>query len=224
MRCQHGAHGIEFAYDDTITARAKTALLRGELIYMRTTMRLFVVLAIAFSVVPAAVVSGQGLADVARAEAARRKNTKNPAKVYTNDTLRSDASAPRSSSDPQTPASPASSPAAAGASSDTQTPPVADVAATRKDEAYWKKRLTEARAALDRASTFGDALQSRINALNADFAARADPAQRAEIAASRQKALAELDRVRKEVQDGTKAIADIQEEGRKAGVPSGWLR
>ena len=40
----------------------------------------------------------------------------------------------------------------------------------------------------------------------------------------RQKALTELDRVKKEIQQHTKALADLQEEARKAGVPPGWLR
>ena len=43
-------------------------------------------------------------------------------------------------------------------------------------------------------------------------------------APDRQKALAELDRVQKEIQADTKAIADIQEEARKAAVPPGWVR
>ena len=37
-------------------------------------------------------------------------------------------------------------------------------------------------------------------------------------------ALAELERVTREIQQHTKAIADLQEEGRKAGAPAGWLR
>ena len=60
--------------------------------------------------------------------------------------------------------------------------------------------------------------------MTTDFAGRDDPAQRAKIGSDREKALAELDRVKKEIQDNTKAIADIQEEGRKAGAPAGWLR
>ena len=84
--------------------------------------------------------------------------------------------------------------------------------------------MIDARASVDRSRTFADALQSRINALTADFSARSDPAQRDQIAADRQKALTELDRVRKEIQDGAKAIADIQEEARKAGAPAGWVR
>ena len=94
----------------------------------------------------------------------------------------------------------------------------------KKDEAYWKDRVTQARTALDRAKSFADALQSRINALTTDFAARSDPAQRAQIERDRQKALADLTRVQQETKDDAKAITDIQEEARKAGVPAGWVR
>ena len=89
---------------------------------------------------------------------------------------------------------------------------------------YWRGRIDAARTALARAQTFADALQSRINALSADFVNRDDPAQRDVIAADRQKALAELDRVKKEIAAAQKAIADIQEEARRAGVPPGWVR
>ena len=78
--------------------------------------------------------------------------------------------------------------------------------------------------ALERAKTFADAHQSRINGLSADFTARDDPAQRALVAKDRQKALTELDRVKKEIADHTKALADLQEEARRKGVPPGWLR
>ena len=66
--------------------------------------------------------------------------------------------------------------------------------------------------------------RTRINSLSNDWAARDDPYQRNKIAADRDKALAELSRVQKEVQDGTKAIAAIQEEARKAAcLPAGPL-
>ena len=58
----------------------------------------------------------------------------------------------------------------------------------------------------------------------ADFAARDDPAQRAVINTNRQKAIAELDRLKLAVLNGKKALADLQEEARRAGVPAGWLR
>jgi hypothetical protein len=60
--------------------------------------------------------------------------------------------------------------------------------------------------------------------LSNDFESRDDPAQKTTIGADRQKALAELDRVRQEIQQHQKAITDIQEEARKANVPAGWVR
>ena len=59
---------------------------------------------------------------------------------------------------------------------------------------------------------FADSLQSRINALTTDFVNRDDPAQRAKIEADRKAALAELERVKKELDEQTKAIAAIEEE------------
>ena len=42
--------------------------------------------------------------------------------------------------------------------------------------------------------------------------------------AERQKAIDELNRLKKEIEDDKKAIAALQEEARRAGVPPGWLR
>jgi ATP-dependent exoDNAse (exonuclease V) alpha subunit len=80
------------------------------------------------------------------------------------------------------------------------------------------------RDALSRAQIFAEALQSRINVLSADFVNRDDPAQRDVVAAERQKALAELDRVKQEIQQHQKAMTTIQDEARRAGVPAGWTR
>ena len=190
---------------------------------MRTMRNPVWVLGFGIWVLGCSVSSAQSLGDVAKREEARRKNVKTPAKVYTNDDLRGDGSsaapaapAPASASAGSQPASPAAAQPKEGDKPAPEDP--------KKNEAYWKDRLTKARAELDRAKTFADALQSRINALTTDFAARSDPAQRAQIGNDRQKALAELDRVKKEIEANTKAIADIQEEGRKAGVPAGWVR
>jgi hypothetical protein len=69
-----------------------------------------------------------------------------------------------------------------------------------------------------------EAVQSRINALWADFTARDDPAQRAVIASDRQKALAELERMKQDQESFDKQIADLQEEARRANIPPGWIR
>jgi hypothetical protein len=163
----------------------------------------------------------QSLGDVARKEEARRKTVKKPSRIYTNDNLTNVDPPPDPAATP-VPQAP-STPDAAAASAVT-TPPAASDSAGARDEKYWRGRLDAARTALERARTLQEALQSRINALSADFVNRDDPAQRNVIAADRQKALAELDRVKKETVEHQKAITDIQEEGRRAGVPAGWLR
>ncbi len=175
----------------------------------------------------AATADAQSLADLARKEEARRQAIKTPAKVYTNEDIRGGAvPTPPAVSTPAAPtaASPAGenrtpAPASAGAA-----PAAPDAAGVTKGEADWRKRIQAERDALARAQIFAEALQSRINALSADFVARDDPAQRAVIATDRQKALAELDRVKQDIAQFTKAIAATQDEARRAGVPPGWLR
>jgi gas vesicle protein len=161
----------------------------------------------------------QSLGDVARKEEARRRTVKKPSRVYTNDNLKEvapPADATPASQEPQ---------AAAAAASETPAPAAAPARSeSPRDEKYWRGRLDAARTSLSRAQTLQEALQSRINVLSADFVNRDDPAQRNVIAADRQKALAELDRVKQEIAQHQKAIVDIQEEGRRAGVPAGWLR
>lgn len=93
-----------------------------------------------------------------------------------------------------------------------------------KTEKYWRDKMGAAREDVRRNQAFAAALQSRINGLSADFASRDDPYQRAQIADDRQKALAELDRVNKAIEDGNKAIAAIEDDARKAMVPAGWIR
>ena len=67
-------------------------------------------------------------------------------------------------------------------------------------------------------------MQTQINALTTDFVNRDDPVQRAMIAATAQKSIGELKRLNKAIVDDKKAIADLEEEARRAGVPPGWLR
>ena len=102
--------------------------------------------------------------------------------------------------------------------------PEAEKEDATKGEEYWHTRITAAREELRRNEAFAEALQSRINALSAEFAAKDDPYQRAHVADDRQKALAELDRLKADIDTNRKAIADIEEDARKAGVPAGWIR
>lgn len=174
--------------------------------------------------------SAQSLADVARAEEARRKAVKGQVKVYTNETL-------RGADGGEAPAPPAPQPATTANPAAGQTdatgkpapapgakPPAPPSTPTAKDEKYWRDRLAGARDALQRSQTFADALQSQINGLYTEFVNMSDPAQRAIIEQKRLAAIAEQDRVKADIAKYTKALADIEDEARRANVPAGWLR
>ncbi|MGE3520953.1 MAG: hypothetical protein AB7J63_18585 [Vicinamibacterales bacterium] len=93
-----------------------------------------------------------------------------------------------------------------------------------KDQEYWSKRQAALHEQLERDETYAAALQSRIDALTMDFVNRDDPAQRDRIALDRQRAVTELDRLRKAIEQERRAIEDFEEEARRSGVPPGWLR
>ena len=188
------------------------------------------------------------LGNIAKKEAERRK-TAPTGKVYTNDSL---SPAPEPSSAPATSTASSDAPAASDADKSATDKSAADKAADKsatdkpaadtadkdatskqvssdpaerkKEEEKWRERMKNAREALDRAKSYSDALQIKINSLNTDFVNRDDPVQRAGIAKERDKSLAELDRLKKEIADHNKAITAIQEEARRAGAPSGWVR
>ena len=162
--------------------------------------------------------AAQTLAEIARAEEARRKAVKGSGTVYTNDTLRGpDGGAP-----PPPPAAPAppndDKPAAAAKPSG---PAPSD---RSKDEKYWRDRIAVARAELQRSQAFHDALQSQIQALYTEFVATDDPIQRATVEKKRLAAMAEQDRVKSETARLAKQVAAIEDEARRANVPAGWLR
>lgn len=194
----------------------------------------------AFCVLAAASASAQSLADVARQEGARRQAVPAAGKSYSNKDLKP-TKAP-DAADQATPA--ADNAAAAGHTSDPSPADAADVlkdgaadadqdatdekkdgkASQVKDEKYWSKRMAELREQLERDQTFLQALQGRVDSLTTDFVNRDDPAQRGQIANDRQKALAELERLRKAIEADKKAIPELEDEARRSGVPAGWLR
>lgn len=189
-----------------------------------------------FASVPLA---AQSLGDVARREQSRRETTPK-GKVYTNESLPEVTDAPVSVK----PASPAAASADAGPRAGGDAAGQSGAAAggqdsaakgdgakgdakkddPEKDEKYWRDRMAKAREALARDESFAEALQSRINGLSNDFVNRDDPAQRNVIASNRDKALTELDRVKKEMKEHQKAIEDLRDEARREGVPAGWVR
>jgi hypothetical protein len=184
-------------------------------------VRSLAVIALGLSVAAGQVpLRAQSLAELAKKEEERRKSVPPPAKIYTNKDL---TAVPEGAT--RAPAPSAAAPAGAAAE------PAPDVAkakdepsAQAKDQAYWGGRHKSLQEKVDRDQTYVEAIQTRVNSLTADFVNRDDPAQRSVIERERQKATAELARLQQEIVKGKKAIADFEEEARRAGVPPGWLR
>jgi hypothetical protein len=204
--------------------------------FQPTTVNIMKPAPIAWSLVAVFLLGGtlaraQSLADMAKKEEERRKATKAPTKVYTNDDLKKYPTPAPTLPEGQLPATAGGVPAVP-APADPNAPDAAKPAdpskpaaqEEKKDEAYWKGLMTSARTKLERDESFLEALQSRVNALTNDFYSRDDPAQRSVIETQRNKALAEMDRLKTEVADDKANIAKIQEDARKEGVPPGWLR
>jgi hypothetical protein len=175
----------------------------------------------------ASVVWAQSLADVAKKEEERRKAIATPAKVYTNKDL---GPVPERAMPPPPATAPADTAKDADKTKDTK-----DAAkdakeagggkdAPVKDQKYWSDRLKSLQAQLEHDSSFADALQVKISAQTTDFINRDDPFQKAAIERDRNKSLADLDALKKAIENDKKALADFQEEARRAGVPPGWLR
>ena len=179
------------------------------------------------------------LAEVAKKEAERRKGAKET-KVLTNKDLPESAVRPKPSpsegapaaGEPGQPGQPAQSAQLGSApTADGQAPAAAPAgpasgapASQQGGEDAWRARIAQAREALRRNELFAQSLQTRINSLTNDFFGRDDPYQRGRIGEERSKAIEELARVKTDVEQGRKQIADIEEEARKAGVPPGWVR
>jgi len=164
--------------------------------------------------------AGQTLADVAKKEEERRKNVKATGKTYTNKDL---GSLPPGTPAPPPAPTPAAAAADASAAKDKETEKSGEKEPV-KDQAYWSGRMKELQTQLQRDQTYVDAMQTRVNSLATDFVNRDDPAQRGALASERQKVLGELDRLKKQIEAEKKAIADLEEEARRANVPPGWLR
>ena len=182
---------------------------------------LFVVALLAFN---SGWVQAQSLADVARAEEARRQDVAKAKKVYTNNDLKPDSSrpAPPPAGATGAAAPDTAKPGAAAPANSAAAP--AEGQGQARDQAYWTGRIGEARSQLERNRAFAAALQNRIDMLTTDFVNRDNPVERSAIERDRNAALAELDRLKKEMDEQAKGIAAIEEEGRRAGVPAAWLR
>src|SRR5262245_28464594 len=188
----------------------------------------------------AAASPAQSLADVARKEEARRKNVPESGKVYTNKDLKplpqtappaapsAKADEPKADDSKAADSKAGDSKASKKAAAKTDKPADDKAAPAKpepaKDQAYWSGRLKAQQEQLARDETYMAAMQSRINGLTTDFINRDDPAQKRMLEQDRIKAIAELERLKQAVPNDKKAIDNLLEEARRAGVPPGWLR
>jgi hypothetical protein len=162
---------------------------------------------------------------VARKEAERRKALPPSGKVYTNKDLPPSALKPAPATGAGTETTiPLDPVAAATGDKPAESKPEADAKGGERNEAWWKARMLGAQEGLRRNEMFAQALQTRINALTTDFTNRDNPAERAQIGRDRVDALAELAKVKQDIERGKKEIFDIEEDARKSSVPPGWLR
>ena len=168
--------------------------------------------------------AAQSLADVAKKEEDRRETIRMPAKVYTNKDLKAPSA-------PSPVAAPASTPAAEAPKDGGTDPKAKDAKGSAdagkdpvKNQAYWSGKLKALQTKLDQDQTYAEAMQTRINSLTTDAVNRDDPIQRGKLERDRQKALADLADLKKSVEEGKKAIAQVHEDARRAGAPPAWLR
>ncbi len=174
--------------------------------------------ALAFLVVPSQAWSQErDLASAAEKEKERRKRATSPATTYTDNDLPKDKGG-KDASKPDTPAvSP--SPAPAG---ETRSP--------ARDEAYWRNRATGLRNGVAAAEQrvkkaqddYGGARKGSVQPLPIDAISQVPPLAQVNPEADRLQK--ELEETKAALAQAQKALADFEEEARKAGVPPGWLR
>jgi hypothetical protein len=190
---------------------------------MKRVIAITITLAVASPLVAFAQVSSTvPLAEVARKEEQRRKTARKATKVFTNANLGAN----------EVDLPPRGMPSFAGSGNATPsntspgspTIPGGNAEPASKDQALWQGRIKAALDDLNRTQMFASSLQTKINSLRTDFVNRDNRVEREKIQQDLNSSLAELERLNKEIDQKRKAIAAIEEEGRKAGVPPGWLR
>jgi septal ring factor EnvC (AmiA/AmiB activator) len=160
-----------------------------------------------------------GLVDVAQREALRREATQKSQASLTNLGMPPEGVPPSAvSMPPAETAAPVADPAAKPT----------DAAAAKpgppREESWWRKKMAELRSAVDRDESAANALQSRINTLQADAVNIDDPIKQTKARMDLVKAIDDLDKTKKQVDADRRAIADLQDEARRLSIPAGWLR
>ena len=98
------------------------------------------------------------------------------------------------------------------------------VEAPKQDETWWRERIVKARETLASDEAMAAALETRINGLRRDVVKFDDPARRAKLRQDLQQAVGDQAQLQKKLDEDRAAIAAIQEDARRQGIPPGWIR
>jgi hypothetical protein len=192
---------------------------------MKRVIAITIILGVASPCVALAQVSSTiPLAEVAKREEARRKTTKKATRVITNANLGADEVNLPPRSMPSFAGPTNATPSNTSPGSPTIPGGKVEPGPPAKDQAVWQGRIKAALDDLNRTQMFADSLQTKLNSLRTDFVNRDNRVEREKIQLDINTSLAELERLKKEIDQKRKAISAIEEEARKAGVPPGWLR
>jgi septal ring factor EnvC (AmiA/AmiB activator) len=159
-----------------------------------------------------------GLAEVAQREAFRRLATQKSQATLTNLGLPQE-SVPPAAVSMNAPAATdsAAKPADAAAAPDAKPDP-------KRDESWWRAKMTELRTTADKDQQAADALQTRINRLQADSVNIDDPLKQTKARMDLVTAMDQLEKMKAQVDADRRAISALQEEARRLSVPAGWIR
>ena len=175
----------------------------------------------------AGVAGAQSLGAVAERTQKERKGT--GGKVFTNDDL-GEASQPSPSPSPggggAAPGKPAGAKPAPPAAAAPGAAPAPNPAPTMDPSQRWRRDVKAGRDAVARAESSVDAIQKRLDALlvDRDPVNVGDPNRLQSLEAEKVKAMAELEVAKEGLDKARQALANLEEEARRAGVPPGWLR
>jgi hypothetical protein len=175
-----------------------------------------------------------GLADASRREALRRQLVPKATRSLSNQdlpTVPPETVTVMSGGATGEAAQAAAAAAAAAADEDGVKPATQDAAGqkpaegdAKRDEAWWRDRIAKARATLAAQQKKVADLQLKIDLLTTQAVNRDNPVQQNKLWTDRQVALKDFEAAQAQVAVDQKAIVDIQEEARRAGVPPGWIR
>jgi hypothetical protein len=174
------------------------------------------------------VVGAQSLGEVAkRQEEKKKKATKPPSKVYTEEDLKK----ARESGSGAVTVLPENgnleaAPAASSDDDEVVSGEGRPAGGRKRNEAYWRTRATQLREAAEEADNKVKELEARIAALRNDMSPTnvQDPNRLQSRDRDLREAMDSLDATRRAAGTARKALADLEEEARRAGVPPGWVR